>query len=82
MSDIRSILAECAKGDLLKTKRLQVEMSEEQYELLKKLAGAGGISNLVRKALNTEVYLDEAAQAKAKILIERPDGSVHELVRV
>jgi hypothetical protein len=67
---------------MAKTKRLQVEMSVEQYELLKKLAGVGGLSNLVRKALNTEAYLQEAEQEKSKILIERPNGSVHELARV
>ena len=64
------------------TKRLQVEMSEEQYELLRSLAGPGGISNLVRRALNTEAYLQEVERGRSKVLIERPDGTVRELARV
>ncbi|PZR82732.1 MAG: hypothetical protein DLM65_03195 [Candidatus Aeolococcus gillhamiae] len=63
-------------------KRLQVEMTEEQYQLLKKLAGPGGLSSLVRKALNTEAYLQDAERDNAKILIERKDGSVRELARL
>ena len=61
-------------------KRLQVEMTEEQYEELKRLAAGRPISDLVRRALNTEAYLQKYRDAK--VMIEKPDGSRVELVRV
>lgn len=64
------------------SKRLQVELTDEEYELLKQLARGRPLSDLVRRALNTEAFLQEAEKAKARLLIERPDGSVRELARV
>jgi hypothetical protein len=66
----------------LAKRRLQVELTEDEYKLLEKLAGDRSISELVRKALNTEAYLQDAESDNAKVLIERPDGSVRELARV
>lgn len=61
-------------------KRLQVEMSEDQYEELKRLANGQPISDVVRRALKMEAYLQK--HSDSKILIEKPDGSTVELVRV
>jgi hypothetical protein len=55
-------------------------MTEEQYEELKRLAAGRPISDLVRRALNTEAYLQKYRDAK--VMIEKPDGSRVELVRV
>lgn len=62
------------------SKRLQVEMTESEYEELKKLANGRSISELVRRALNTEAYLQR--HEDSKVLIEKPDGSTVELVRI
>lgn len=55
-------------------------MTEEQYDELKKLAAGQSISELVRRALNMEAYLQK--HSDSKVLIEKPDGSTVELVRV
>ena len=64
-----------------KTKKLLIEMSEGQFECLLKLAGVGGLSNFFRRALNTEACFQEAEVYRSKILIQWPDGRIHELVR-
>jgi hypothetical protein len=62
-------------------KRLQVDLSNEDYARLVCLADGHSLSDLLRRALNTEAYLLAQEQAGAKILIEELGGSTRELVR-
>jgi hypothetical protein len=63
----------------IRAKRLQVEMTEDQYDELKKLANGDSIADVIRKALNTEAFIRKFPNAK--VLIKKPDGSTVELVR-
>ena len=64
------------------TKRLQVDLSEDDYDKLRKLAKGKSLADVVRRALSTEVFVDERTQAGAKLLLEEKDGTKVELVRV
>jgi hypothetical protein len=60
--------------------RLQVELTDAEYELLKKLAGGRALSDLVRRALNMEAYLQDAESTGARLVIEREDGREREVI--
>jgi predicted transcriptional regulator len=64
------------------SKRLQVELSDEDFERLRKLASGKSLSDLVRRALSTEEYLQAQENKNAKVLIEAEDGTLRELVRL
>lgn len=64
------------------TKRLQVDLSDDDYDKLRKLAKDKSLADVVRRALSTEVFVDERTQAGAKLLLEEKDGTKVELVRV
>ena len=64
------------------SKRLQVELSEKDYERLRELAAGRPLADLVRRALNAEAFLQERERAGAKVLIEESDGTQRELVRL
>jgi hypothetical protein len=61
--------------------RVAINMLRSDYEELKELADAEQetVSGYLRKALATERYLKERAQAGGKVLIEE-DGVIREIV--
>jgi hypothetical protein len=63
-------------------KRLQVELSDQAYQHLAKVAEAEGrpVAEVVRRALNIEDYLREAQREGRKVLIEEPNGDKRELL--
>lgn len=64
------------------SKRLQVELSEEDYERLRQLANGKPLADIVRRALNTEAFLQDREKGHAKVVIEEADGTQRELVRL
>lgn len=64
------------------SKRLQVELSDEDYARVRTLAQGKSLSDLVRRALTTEQFLQQKEREHAKILIEDQDGNTRELVRL
>lgn len=64
------------------TKRLQVEMDDRDYETLRQIAGKRTISELVRRAINTEAILDKAEAEGSEILLRRDGQEPTRLVRL
>jgi predicted CopG family antitoxin len=64
------------------SKRLQVDLSDEAFEDLARMAGDRSFAEVVRRALNTESFLTSEENNGAKIIIEEPDGTRKEVVRV
>lgn len=63
-------------------KRLQVDLSDAAYEELRTMADGQSISDVVRRALNTEAFLRDEEAKGARIIIEEPDGTRRQVVRV
>lgn len=63
-------------------KRLQVDLSEDAYERLKRSAGEEdrSIAEVVRRALNIEDYVRKQVQEGGKVVIRTPDGVDRELM--
>lgn len=64
------------------TKRLQVDLTDSAYEELRNMADGRPISDIVRRALNTEAFLREEEANGARIIVEEPDGTRRQVVRV
>jgi len=64
------------------SKRLQVDLSEDAYERLKRSAGEDdrSIAEVVRRALNIEDYVRKQVQEGGKVVIRTPDGIDRELM--
>jgi predicted DNA-binding protein len=63
-------------------KRLNVSFSSSTYQALEELAEKKGTSmaEVLRDAIQLEKYVDDTRAEGGKILVERPDGKVRELV--
>jgi hypothetical protein len=61
-------------------KRLQVDLSEDDYDKLRQLAKGRSLADVVRRALSTEAYVEERKQHGARLVIEEEDGTKKELV--
>lgn len=63
-------------------KRLQVDLSEDAYERLKRSAGEEdrSIAEVVRRALNIEDYVRRQVQEGGKVVIRTSDGVDRELM--
>lgn len=64
------------------TKRLQVDMSDEDYAKLRKLAKGSPLVDLVRRALSMEAFLQEQEAKGAHFLVEYSDGTTSRILRV
>jgi hypothetical protein len=64
------------------SRRATVTFSDESAAAADALTLRRGITltELVRRAVSHEKFLDDAVQRGAKVLIQEPDGSVRELV--
>jgi Ribbon-helix-helix protein, copG family len=62
--------------------KVTVNMTPEDVEMLKALAGKRGISmtEVLRRALAMEKFLEDSSEAGEKILIQGPDQTVRQLV--
>lgn len=63
-------------------KRLQVDLSEDAYERLKRSAGEEdrSIAEVVRRALNIEDYVRRQMQEGGKVVVRTSDGVDRELM--
>jgi hypothetical protein len=63
-------------------KRVNVSLSEETIALLQGIARRRGVSmtEAVRIAIKTEDYIEQQIESGSKILIEKPDKTVREVV--
>lgn len=64
------------------TKRLQVDLTDGAYEELRTMADGRPISDIVRRALNTEAFLRDEEAKGARIIVEELDGTRRQVVRV
>ncbi len=68
---------------MAQTKRVTITLTEEQLEILKRLAEDQGITatSVIQKALLTENYMHNEVKAKRRILIQDPkDNSLKQVV--
>jgi hypothetical protein len=63
-------------------KRLQVLLSDDASKKLEALARKRSASSVqvIRQAIQTEDFLQKELEGGSKILIQKPDGSLRELV--
>jgi hypothetical protein len=63
-------------------RRLTVNLTEEDIQTLKRLAEAKGLTmtDTLRLALQTEAFIQERQQRGEKLLIEKSDGSLREVL--
>jgi Ribbon-helix-helix protein, copG family len=63
-------------------KRVNVSLSEETIALLQGIARRRGVSmtEAVRIAIKTEDYIEQQIESGGKILIEKPDKTMREVV--
>jgi metal-responsive CopG/Arc/MetJ family transcriptional regulator len=71
-----------ANKDKCQTKRVSVSLPLETIEQLDKIASRHGITmtDAIRRAIATEAYIDSKIQEDSKILIQKPDNSLIEVV--
>ncbi|RQW90983.1 CopG family transcriptional regulator [Micromonospora chalcea] len=64
--------------------RLSVNLSADAAEAIRELTERRGITitELIRRAISTQKYVDDAVNRGAKILIEEPDEKLRELIFV
>ncbi len=65
------------------THRVNVYFSDEAYEALNEIAHRKGksISDVLRDALALEKWYEDTKQEGARVLVEREDGQLREIVR-
>jgi hypothetical protein len=65
-------------------RRLQVDLSEEDYDKLRGLAKVEGrsLAEVVRRALSTEAYVAAQESDGGKLILEDKNGDKTQLVRV
>jgi hypothetical protein len=64
------------------TKRMSISLSGDTAELLEFLAESQGISQneAIRRAIATEVYFTKERQDGSKVLLQKPDKEIREVV--
>lgn len=64
-------------------RRVNVNFSPTAYSTLEKIAEEKGktISEVLRDAIALEKWFDDVSKEGGRLLVERPDGKVRELVR-
>jgi hypothetical protein len=64
------------------SRKITVNLSEEVLNALNELSRRRGltVTETLRRSISTEKYIQDALDEGAKILIERPNGSIRELV--
>jgi hypothetical protein len=85
LMDNRSIKARnaiMASTEKTVAKRVNVSLSEETIALLQGIARRRGVSmtEAVRIAIKTEDYIEQQIESGGKILIEKPDKTMREVV--
>ena len=71
-----------ANKEKSQTKRISVSLPLETIEKLDKIASRHGITmtDAIRRAIATEAYIDREIQENSKILIQKSDNSLMEVV--
>ncbi len=64
------------------TKRLQVDLTDEAYDSLRRMAEGRPLAEVVRRALNTEAFLHSEEREGGRIVVEEKNGSRKQVVRV
>jgi hypothetical protein len=74
--------ASMAQAEKSVAKRVNVSLSEETIALLQGIARRRGVSmtEAVRIAIKTEDYIEQQIESGGKILIEKPDKTMREVV--
>jgi Ribbon-helix-helix protein, copG family len=74
--------ASMAQTEKSVAKRVNVSLSEETIALLQGIARRRGVSmtEAVRIAIKTEDYIEQQIESGSKILIEKPDKTMREVV--
>jgi Ribbon-helix-helix protein, copG family len=74
--------ASMAQTEKSVAKRVNVSLSEETIALLQGIARRRGVSmtEAVRIAIKTEDYIEQQIESGGKILIEKPDKTMREVV--
>ncbi len=77
-----AIKEKSANKDKLQTKRVSVSLALDTIEKLDKIASYHGITmtDAIRRAIATEAYIDSEIQENSKILIQKSDNSLIEVV--
>ena len=77
-----SIKEKSTHQDKLQTKRVSVSLPLDTIEQLDKIANRHGITmtDAIRRAVATEAYLDNEIQENSKILIQKSDNSLIEVI--
>ncbi len=63
-------------------RRLQVDLSEDDYDKLRQLAKGRSLADVVRRALTTEAYVAAREDEGGKVILVDKDGERTQLVRV
>ena len=68
--------------DKCETKRVSVSLPLETIEKLDQIASRHGITmtDAIRRAIATEAYIDKEIQENSKILIQKSDNTLREVV--
>ncbi len=71
-----------ANKEKSQTKRVSVSLPLDTIEKLDKIASRHGITmtDAIRRAIATEAYIDREIQENSKILIQKSDNSLMEVV--
>ena len=71
-----------ANNEKCQNKRVSVSLPLDTIEKLDKIASRHGITmtDAIRRAIATEAYIDREIQENSKILIQKPDNSLIEVV--
>jgi hypothetical protein len=66
------------------TRRVNANFSESVYEMLEALAEKKGksMTDVLRDAIALEKWLLDEQESGSRLLVERPEGSIRELVRM
>ena len=77
-----SIKEKSTHQDKSQTKRVSVSLPLDTIEQLDKIANRHGITmtDAIRRAVTTEAYLDNEIQENSKILIQKSDNSLIEVI--
>jgi Ribbon-helix-helix protein, copG family len=64
------------------TKQMSISLSGDTAELLEFLAASQGISQneAIRRAIATDVYFIKERQAGSKVLLQKPDKEIREVI--
>lgn len=76
-------MLEQERKDERATREVRVNFSDDAYKLLEAIAERTGksVSEILRDALALEKLYDETVLENGRVLIERKDGSLREVVR-